>query len=81
MHECVMMSEHLVHYQRSLAAKFNAAKFQDKENPKAGINAISEDKEALHTWNTLQELLSASVSQATMTTKVHVYLIPNVESG
>ena len=28
MHECVMMSEQLVHYLRSLAAKYNAAKFQ-----------------------------------------------------
>jgi hypothetical protein len=95
MHECVMMSEHLVHYLRSLAAKFNAAKFQaiahqrrnsgDKMSAEAlrrwGMSALEDDKEALHTWNTMQELLSAQVSQTTSTTKVHVYLIPDVESG
>jgi len=67
MHECVMMSEHLVHYLRSLAAKFNAAKFQaiahqrrnsgDKMSAEAlrrwGMSALEDDKEALHTWNTV----------------------------
>lgn len=53
-------------------AKFNASKELE--------NVFSEDEEALHVWKTLQELLSASVSYTTMTTKLLIYMIPNTES-
>ena len=80
MHECVMMSEHLVHYLRSLVAKFNAVKCQDKKTPEAKI-VFAQDDLTLFTWDVVRDLFQTSqtVAYAKKTTKVHIYLIQSTE--
>jgi len=51
-----MMSVHLVHYLRSLVARFNASVFKNKCEPNAQ-DLFSDDESALHTWNTVKEIL------------------------